>query len=83
MKAPQIAFAIFCLMALPGCLFTAIGLEHDSLRREIDFGAPESVQLCVYLDTGITEKRARELLSSWETEAANIRRTIRTQLQPR
>ena len=77
MKAPLIAFAVFCLMALPGCLFTAIGLEHDDLRSEIDFGAPESVQLCVYLDTGITEDRARELLSSWQTEAPKYGLAVR------
>jgi hypothetical protein len=77
MRAPQIAFAVLCLMALPGCLFTAIGIEHEDLRREIDFGAPESVQLCVYLDTGITESRARELLSSWETEGPKYGLAVR------
>ena len=82
MKAPPLAFAIFCLMALPGCLFTSIGIEHEDLRREIDFGAPESVQLCVYLDTGITEDRARELLSSWGTEAPKYGLAVRAGLFP-
>ena len=76
MRAVKIAFASFCLAALSGCLFTAIGLEHEELRNSIDFGPPETVHLCVYLDTGITEKEARELLSSWETEAPKYRLTV-------
>jgi hypothetical protein len=64
-------------MALPGCVFSVIGLDHEDLRHEIDFGAPESVQLCVYLDNGITESRARELLSSWESEAPKYGLAVR------
>jgi hypothetical protein len=76
MKAVIIAFAIFCLAALSGCLFTAIGLDHESLRNTIDFGAPETVKLCVYLDRGITADRARELLSSWDSEAPKYRLAV-------
>lgn len=69
MGAVKIALATVCLAVLSGCVFTAIGLEHEDLRSVMDFGAPEVVHLCIYLDRGITERRARELLSSWDTEA--------------
>ena len=69
MKARNIALAALCLATLSGCYFTSIGLEHADLLRTIDFGPPETVRLCVYLDRGITEGRARELLSSWDSEA--------------
>jgi len=65
----NITLAVSCLVALSGCFFTSIGLEHDNLLRSIDFGPPDTVRLCVLLDRGITESRARELLSSWDSEA--------------
>src|SRR5260370_18549306 len=69
MKVRNIALAALCLAAWSGCYFTSIGLEHADLRRTIDFGPPETVRVWVYLDRGITESRARELLSSWDSEA--------------
>src|SRR5215472_12490967 len=56
-------------------------LLHDdrpgsSLRSTIDFGPPETVHLCVFLDQGITEARARELLSSWDSEAPKYGLTV-------
>ncbi len=77
MKAVIIALAIFCPVALCGCLFTVIGLDHEGLRNAIDFGAPETVNLCVYLDRGITADRARELLSSWDSEAPKYRLALK------
>jgi len=68
-RAGNIAFAAFSLLTLSGCFFTSIGLEHDELRRSIDFGPPDTVRLCIFLDQGVTESRARELLSSWDGEA--------------
>ena len=59
----------FCLLTLSGCFFTSIGLEHGDLLSSIDFGPPDTVRLCVFLDDGVTPSRARELLSSWDGEA--------------
>jgi hypothetical protein len=64
-----IALGALWLIALSGCFFTSIGLEHSDLLRSIDFGPPQTVRLCVFLDDGVTESRARELLSSWDEEA--------------
>jgi len=47
MKAVVIAFTICCLPTLSGCLFTAIGIDHEALRNSIDFGPPQTVNLCV------------------------------------
>jgi hypothetical protein len=58
-----------CLVSLSGCFFTSIGLEHQDLLHSMDFGPPQTVRLCVFLDDGIPESRARELLSSWDNEA--------------
>ncbi len=58
-----------CLATLTGCYFTSIGLEHEDLLKSFDFGPPQTVHLCVYLDEGVTESRTRELLSSWDSEA--------------
>lgn len=77
MRAVIIGFAIFCSAALSGCLFTAIGIDHERLRDSINFGAPQTVNLCVYLDGGITADRARELLSSWDSEAPKYRLTVK------
>jgi hypothetical protein len=68
-KAGILALAAFWLVALQGCYFTSIGLEHGDLLKSFDFGPPETVRLCVFLDRGVTESRARELLSSWDSEA--------------
>jgi hypothetical protein len=37
--------------------------------HSIDFGPPETVRLCVFLDDGISQSRARELLAAWDSEA--------------
>jgi hypothetical protein len=68
-RAGNIALAALCAVALSGCFFTSIGLEHDALLSSFDFGPPQTVHLCVFLDDGITQSRARELLSSWDSEA--------------
>lgn len=53
---------------LAGC--TSIGIHSTALRSQLDFGAPDTVQLCVYLDEGISEERARTLIEgAWRDEA--------------
>lgn len=59
-----------CLLAavLTGC--TSVGLHHDAARRQIDFGPPDTVALCLYVDDGITEDFARKLVDdAWRDEA--------------
>ena len=55
-------------MATAGCYFTSIGLAHGQLMGSFDFGPLQTVHLCVFLDAGVTESRARQLLSSWDSE---------------
>jgi hypothetical protein len=51
-----------------GC--TMIGIDHPTMRKAIDFGPPQTVNFCVYLDKGVTPSDANRLLASWnETEA--------------
>jgi hypothetical protein len=52
---------------LPGC--TTMGFDHPALRESIDYGPPQVVSLCVYLDDGITQQDAQGLLDSWNDEA--------------
>ncbi len=55
-------------LLLVGC--TSIGFHNDDFRRQIDFGAHDSLALCLYLDTGISEQRARALIDeAWRDEA--------------
>jgi hypothetical protein len=63
-------------VTLSGCFFTSIGLDHPDLLKTIDFGPPQTLHLCVYLDEGVTESRARELLGSWDSEAPKYGLTI-------
>ncbi|HXW85395.1 MAG TPA: hypothetical protein VEJ86_13390 [Candidatus Binataceae bacterium] len=53
---------------LAGC--TSMGIDHPVLRDSIDYGRPEQVRLCVYLDDGITAEEANRLLAAWSDEAA-------------
>jgi hypothetical protein len=75
-KARNVAIAAVGLVTLSGCFFTSIGLDHPDLLKTIDFGPPQTLHLCVYLDEGVTESRARELLGSWDSEAPKYGLTI-------
>ena len=46
-----------------------MGIDHPALRDSIDYGKPEQVRLCVYLDDGLTPDDANRLLESWNEEA--------------
>lgn len=62
--------ALTCpLLMFAGCLATSIGMERPTLLQSMDFGPPETVHLCVYLDDGISPQTARYLLSSWDEQA--------------
>ena len=62
-------FVAACLLAaaVSGC--TGIGFHNADTRAKLDFGAPDSVALCVYIDKGISEREARELIAdAWNQE---------------
>jgi hypothetical protein len=64
--------AAFCLLlafvlGAVGC--TSMGIDHPALRDSINFGPPEKVRLCVYLDDGVTPADAVSLLDSWNDQA--------------
>lgn len=63
--------ALFLLAGLvcSGCFTTTVGFADPAARSRVDFGQARAVNVCVYLDDGISEGDARELLSSWDSEA--------------
>ena len=55
-------------LLLAGC--TSIGTHDPRVRSTVDFGPPDAVSLCLYLDDGVSEERARGLVEeAWSTEA--------------
>lgn len=68
MKAARGAAIGLILTALVGC--TSIGLHSAAARRQINFGAPDAVRLCLYLDAGISARSARQMIDeAWREEA--------------
>ena len=58
-----------CLLAaaVTGCTF--IGFHDTAARAALDFGAPDTVALCLYADKGIGEREARRLIAdAWGHE---------------
>jgi len=56
------------VFVLSGC--TAVGFHSAVARAQHDFGVPDTVRLCLYLDEGISEDTARGLIEeSWSEEA--------------
>ena len=64
-----LALGGFAAVFFSGCLFTTVGLADSSRRKSLDFGAPKTVNLCVYLDKDVSRGDAESLLSSWDSEA--------------
>jgi hypothetical protein len=64
-----LAFGLIAALgfAVAGC--TSMGFDHPALRDSINFGPPETVRMCVYLDDGVTRADAVSLLDSWNGEA--------------
>jgi hypothetical protein len=67
MAAVVTAAALLIGVALSGC--TSMGFDHPALRDSINYGPPQEVRLCVYLDDGVTPQDAQALLDSWNEEA--------------
>jgi hypothetical protein len=59
---------LLALLLLAGC--TSIGAHNQAVLRQLDFGAKDTVELCLYLDEGITEDQGRALIDeAWRDEA--------------
>src|SRR5437588_11966217 len=58
----------YLLLGIFGLGCTSIGMHNEATLRQIDFGPPQQVRLCVQLDDGVTEADARQLISSWNSE---------------
>jgi hypothetical protein len=49
---------------------TSMGPHKQASRQQIDFGPPQTVGVCLYLDDGISEEAGRSLIQeAWRTEA--------------
>jgi hypothetical protein len=58
---------LLALFLLSGC--TSMGRHSESTLEAIDFGESQKVRFCVYLDEGVTEHRAMQLLAdAWSEE---------------
>ena len=58
----------FLAVLLAGC--TTVGPHRMATLRQLDFGPPDTVALCLYLDDGISEERARALVEdAWRDDA--------------
>jgi hypothetical protein len=67
-KVARTAAIGLTLTSLIGC--TSIGLHSADARRQINFGSPDAVRLCLYLDAGISARSARVLIDeAWRDEA--------------
>ena len=63
---------LIVVLLLSGC--TTVGVHDSAALRSIDFGPQQSVRLCAWLDEGITEVEARELLSeAWKHDAGRFK----------
>lgn len=59
---------VFLAALLAGC--TSVGFHTKMALRQLDFGPPDTVALCLYLDDGISEERARALVEeAWRDDA--------------
>ena len=66
---PRVALPGLALVMLAGC--TSMGHHHPAARQQHDFGPVETVNLCVYVDQGISEQEARALIDgAWHDEAS-------------
>lgn len=55
--------------ALSAC--TSMGSHKQTVRNQIEFGPPQTVGICLYLDDGISEQSGRALIKeAWSSEAS-------------
>src|SRR5690348_11549960 len=72
MRPTTIGAGLIVLSVLvTGCATSIRHHDHAALSS-FDFGPPRDVNVCVYLGKGVSENRARQLLSSWNEEASKF-----------
>lgn len=65
-RLPQL-FLLCCAVLLSAC--TSMGSHNHTLRTHTDFGDFETVDVCLYLDQGISEEAGRKLVyDAWHQE---------------
>jgi hypothetical protein len=64
------ALALVATLALAASGCTSMGWDNVALRDTYNFGPPEKVRMCVYLDDGVTRQDASTLLDSWNEEGS-------------
>jgi len=60
---------IFCF-TLYGC--TTIGVPNEEALKNIDFGPPEKLRLCIYKDVTISDKQAEEIIAELQKEFSHF-----------
>jgi hypothetical protein len=66
--AHTLVAAALLAAVVAGC--TSVGFHDAESRAKLDFGEPDRVALCVYVDAGIDEQEARQLIAdAWDEEA--------------
>ena len=60
---------IFCF-TLYGC--TTIGVPNEEALKNIDFGPPEKLRLCIYKDVTISDKQAEEIIAALQIEFSHF-----------
>jgi hypothetical protein len=64
-------YTLIVVLLLSGC--TTVGVHDSAALRSIDFGPQQVVRLCAWLDEGISEVEARELLTkAWKHDAGKF-----------
>src|SRR5260370_6718017 len=56
---------------------TDIGQPEPDVLATYNFGPPQEVKLCVYLDNGVSREQAENLLSSWQSDAQQYSLSVR------
>lgn len=65
----RIVLAVLGLM-LSAC--TTMGPQHAAVREQFEFGPPETLSICLYVDQGIGEEAGRALVENAWQDAAKL-----------
>ena len=68
--AVVLACTLFLYGVLSGC--TTIGFKDTDVIKDLDFGAPGTLQLCIYKDTTVSDARATTIITAIQDEFAQF-----------
>jgi hypothetical protein len=68
-----------CLLGTSGCFMTSIGMDRPQVRAQTDFGPPQTLRVCAWLDDGITQRDAQETLEDYwnQSEASKYNLSVK------